>query len=184
MRFKRLIKRSIYYPVIKLISLIELISKEKYMKLLISFLKANGIMFTGEPDYISSDVYFDDFSKITIGKDCVISKKVVFLTHDFSPTIAYRWNLNLKNTPSPKCEKMLNRKIRKDGEIKLNDNCFIGLGTIILPGTEIGQNVIVGSGSVVKGKIPDNCIVIGNPAKRVMTLEEYYNKNIDLLNIV
>ena len=36
---------------------------------------------------------------------------------------------------------------------------------MLLPGTRIGNNVIVGAGSVVKGTIPDNVIVFGNPAK-------------------
>ena len=41
-------------------------------------------------------------------------------------------------------------------------------------GTEIGDNVIIGAGSVVRGKIPSNCIVAGNPAKVICTLEEHY----------
>lgn len=42
---------------------------------------------------------------------------------------------------------------------------IIGYAAIILPGVKIGNNVIVGAGSVVSKDIPDNCIVAGNPAK-------------------
>ena len=47
----------------------------------------------------------------------------------------------------------------------IGDNCFIGGGSFILPGVSIGNNVIVGMGSVVTKDVPDNCIVAGNPAK-------------------
>lgn len=47
----------------------------------------------------------------------------------------------------------------------IGDNCFIGGGTIILPGIHIGNNCIVGAGSVVTKDVPDNCIVAGNPAR-------------------
>ncbi|MCD7710451.1 MAG: hypothetical protein LUI04_03750 [Porphyromonadaceae bacterium] len=47
----------------------------------------------------------------------------------------------------------------------IGDNCFIGAGAIILPGSRIGDNVIIGAGAVVKGEIPSNSVVIGNPCK-------------------
>jgi len=42
---------------------------------------------------------------------------------------------------------------------------LIGTRAIILPGVKIGDEVVVGSGSVVTKDIPSNCIVAGNPAK-------------------
>lgn len=41
------------------------------------------------------------------------------------------------------------------------------MNLIILKGTKIGNNVVVGAGSVVNGSFPDNCIIAGNPAKIV-----------------
>lgn len=41
-------------------------------------------------------------------------------------------------------------------------------------GTTIGDNVIVGAGSVVSGNVPSNCIVAGNPAMVIRTLDEHY----------
>lgn len=46
----------------------------------------------------------------------------------------------------------------------IGDNCFIS-GGVILPGVHIGNNCIVGIGSVVTKDVPDNCMVAGNPAK-------------------
>lgn len=49
--------------------------------------------------------------------------------------------------------------------VLIGNNVFIGCNCIILKGTEIGDNCIVGAGSVVSGKFPDNVIIAGNPAK-------------------
>ena len=55
------------------------------------------------------------------------------------------------------------RSIRTDTYI--GKKCFIGANAIIMPGLKIGNHCIVGAGAVVTKDIPDNCIVVGNPAK-------------------
>ena len=47
----------------------------------------------------------------------------------------------------------------------LKNGCSIGSGAVILPGLTIGKNAMVGAGSVVVTNVPDNCVVVGNPAK-------------------
>jgi len=59
------------------------------------------------------------------------------------------------------------------GRIKVGNNVAIGMGAIILPGVEIGDNCIVGAGAVVRGKIPPDNVIAGNPAKIVMKLSLY-----------
>ena len=49
--------------------------------------------------------------------------------------------------------------------IRIGSRCFIGGGSVILPGVTIGDHCIVGSGSVVFDDVPSGSIVIGNPAK-------------------
>lgn len=45
------------------------------------------------------------------------------------------------------------------------------MNTTILKGTTIGDNVIIGAGSVVSKSIPNNCVAVGNPCRVIMTLE-------------
>ena len=63
------------------------------------------------------------------------------------------------------------------GRIKIGSNVFIGAGAIILPGIEIGDNVIVGAGAVVTKDIPDDSLVVGNPARIIKTVTDYVEEN-------
>ena len=65
----------------------------------------------------------------------------------------------------------------KIGKVKIGNYVFIGYGSIILPGTTIGDNVIIGAGTVVRGDIPENSVVIGNPCRIVCSTKDYINKN-------
>ena len=51
--------------------------------------------------------------------------------------------------------------------VSIGNGCWLGAGAIILPGASIGENVVVAAGSVVRGEIPDRCVVAGVPAKVV-----------------
>ena len=52
-------------------------------------------------------------------------------------------------------------------DIIINESVYVGGGSIIRYGVEIGKNSIIGAGSVVVGNIPPNCLYAGNPAKFV-----------------
>ena len=63
--------------------------------------------------------------------------------------------------------------MRRTGAIIVEENVFIGLGSILLPNCVIGHDTIVGAGSVVRGRTPRVQIVMGNPAKVIMPIDEY-----------
>ena len=56
------------------------------------------------------------------------------------------------------------------GKIKIGNNVFIGINCIILLNTTIGDNCIVGAGSIVRGQFPDNSVIVGNPAKVISNI--------------
>ena len=51
--------------------------------------------------------------------------------------------------------------------VSIGAGSWLGAGAIILPGASIGRNVVVAAGSVVRGVVPDRCVVAGVPAKIV-----------------
>jgi len=65
------------------------------------------------------------------------------------------------------------QKVRKFGRIDIRDNCVIGWGVIILPGVTIGPDCVIAAGSVVTRSIPPGVVAAGNPAKPVMTVQQY-----------
>jgi acetyltransferase-like isoleucine patch superfamily enzyme len=51
------------------------------------------------------------------------------------------------------------------GKIVVGNNVFIGINCILLSNTSLGDNCIVGAGSVVRGHFPENSVIAGNPAQ-------------------
>ncbi len=108
---------------------------------------------------------------IKIGDNCLITDGVKFITHDGSiqvPLISD--GLNVEDVYSKKST---------FGRINVGDNVFVGVGSIILPSTNISRNSIVAAGSVVKGSFESGVVIGGNPAKVICSLEEYYSRNAD-----
>lgn len=133
-----------------------------YMRLYKKILEKKGIEFCGTPQFISSSAHFDLSATITIGERCVITQDCYFLTHDFSCTTGL---IAINETP------ITDNYIT--GKIEVGKNVFIGMRSLILPNTTIGNNVIIGAGSVVKGVINSNSVYAGNPAKYICSIEEY-----------
>lgn len=61
------------------------------------------------------------------------------------------------------------------GKIKIGNNVHIGIKCIFLPNTSIGNNCIIGAGSIVRGSFADNSVIVGNPAQIVtkMTVQKF-----------
>lgn len=61
---------------------------------------------------------------------------------------------------------------RSDGSIapvRIGSNCFIGGGSVILPGVKVGDGSIVGANAIVDSDVPPDCAVGGNPARILRT---------------
>jgi acetyltransferase-like isoleucine patch superfamily enzyme len=138
-----------------------------YMKLYVMFLQRLGYNLTGTPRYISGRTKIDgtDPSLITLGDDVVISSDVRILTHDFSVARIDRvLGAHRGEVINPDEERS------KVAGVFIGDNSFIGAFSMLMPGTVIGRDCIIGAGSVVRGKIPDGSIVIGNPGQVVRSV--------------
>lgn len=107
---------------------------------------------------------------IEIGEDCLVTDGVRFVTHDGAIQVP------LLSSYGYAIDQVYSVKSTFD-RIKIGNNVFIGVGSIILPGTSICDNSIVAAGSVVKGTFPVGVVLGGNPAKILCSVEEYYEKN-------
>lgn len=90
---------------------------------------------------------------IEIGDDVIMGNKVQLIAHDFSL--------------------MHHTGYARFGRIVIGDRVFIGANTTILMNAHIGNDVVIGAGSLVNKDIPDGVVVAGVPAKVICTTEEY-----------
>lgn len=97
-----------------------------------------------------------------LGEYCKITEGVTILTHDYSRSV-------LLQMPEY-------GNVGEGGRTYIGDNVFIGMNAMILMGSKIGNNCIVGACSVVSGSFPDNVVIAGNPAKIICTIDEFYQK--------
>lgn len=158
-----------------IISGIDFVNPRLYMKLFNRYLRRLGIDVRGKARFVHPTVWFDgiDYSKIHIGNNVVISKDVKILIHDYSIASGIR----------------ALGKERKDGkeelflkDVFIGNNVFIGTSAIIMYGSNIGENVIVGAGAVVKGKVPDGSIIVGNPSTIQGCTLEWAQKHLEFMD--
>ena len=111
-------------------------------KIRLSFYRKMG-MKIGENVFIGLDCYLDDQipELLTIEDDVIIAFRVIITTHDDSDFTA--------------------------APVLIKKGAYIGTGAIILQGVTIGENSIVGAGSVVTRDIAPNSIAVGVPAKTI-----------------
>ena len=103
---------------------------------------------------------------IRIGNHVKITLGVIILTHDFSWTV-------LKNFKGAMYEGAV---LGGSGPVTIGNNVFIGMNSIICRNVKIGDNVIIGAGSVVVKNCDSNSVYAGNPAKKLMSIDDYYKK--------
>lgn len=124
-----------------------------------SYLTNLGVKI-GENTKIATYDFGSEPFLISIGNHCHITKNVKFITHDGGVWV-FR-----KEIPD----------FDVFGTIAIEDNVYIGNGTIIMPGVKIGSNVVIGANSLVTKSIPSNTVVAGIPATFICTLEAYKSK--------
>ena len=121
--------------------------------------KHNGISFSpcieiGNNVSINYDVHIAACNKVTIGDGTLIASKVFITDH-------FHGNTTEDDLKIPPQERSLYSK----GEVRIGKNVWIGEGVVIMPGVCIGDNAVVGANSVVTKDVPNNSVVVGNPAR-------------------
>jgi carbonic anhydrase/acetyltransferase-like protein (isoleucine patch superfamily) len=65
----------------------------------------------------------------------------------------------------------IGRQLPRNAAVRIGPGSWLGAGAVVLPGACIGRNVVVAAGSVVRGAVPDRCVVAGVPARVVRQYE-------------
>jgi maltose O-acetyltransferase len=113
----------------------------------------------GARAYIGQGVFLDAGHPwlISIGEDSVITSGTVVLAHDASAK--------------------LHTGFTKIARVTIGKRVFVGAGAVILPGSTIGDDSIVGALTVVRGDVPPGSVVIGNPARVVSDVASFTEKH-------
>lgn len=116
-----------------------------------------GVINIGKGVGISGSTIYA-LSSISLGDNVIIGSGCKIIDNDFH-ALEPEKRINQKDADIKRCP------------IEIGDNCFIGMNSIILKGTTLGCNCIVGAGSVVHGSFPDNVVIAGNPAKVIKQID-------------
>ncbi len=113
-------------------------------------------LIIGENSGVNSEVYFDNYKEVIIGKGCNIGYRTCFITgnHRLQSDFVSDRPLDEEN-----CK-----------PIVVEDFVSIGANVTILPGVTIGRGSVVGAGAVVTKSIEPDSLVVGIPAKKVRSL--------------
>ncbi len=90
-------------------------------------------------------------------------------------------NVTIAVAGHPILPELREKAYQYNAPVHIGKNCWLGAGVIVLPGITVGNNVVIGAGSVVTKDIPDNVIAVGNPCRILRKISEhdriYYFKN-------
>jgi acetyltransferase-like isoleucine patch superfamily enzyme len=109
---------------------------------------------------------------LTVGDRCMFGKGISLVAHQRievgDDTIAgHHVYITDQNHGYEDIDQPIRTQLWKNAPVRIGAGCWLGHGAVVLPGTTIGRPVVVAAGSVVRGEIPDRCVVAGAPARIV-----------------
>lgn len=98
---------------------------------------------------------------IEIGNNVHITADCSILQHDYSWAVL---------------QHMTGEILGSCGKVNIGNNVFIGQKSLILKGADIGDNVVIGAGSVVSKRLAGNAVYAGAPARKLMSIDDFAEK--------
>ena len=132
----------------------------------VKYIKMGGVNIGSNCIFRSPRTTIIDMTRpylITIGNNVDMNVNFKIYTHDWGAHVFIG-----------KYKQMVN----SSGKVTIGNNIYFGSDCTVLKGVTIGDNCIIGAGSVVSKSIPDNSVAVGNPCRVVCSLEDYYQKRL------
>ena len=92
--------------------------------------------------------------RIRIGSGCFVTYGAVILSHD-------------------RARMLVDPGDPGEANVLIDDNVFVGVNSVILPGVHIGAHSVIGAGAIVSRNVPPGCVIAGNPAKVVKVIDRF-----------
>ena len=109
----------------------------------------------GKNVYANFNLTLVDDSHIYVGDNCMLGPNVVLATagHPINPELRARVT-------------------QYNADVHIGKNVWLGAGVVVLPGVTIGDNSVIGAGSIVNKDIPANVVAVGNPCRILREIGE------------
>lgn len=130
---------------------------------------------TGENFCILPSFWCDYGYNIELGENFFANHNLVILdggTVRFGDNVFIAPNCGFYTAGHPIDAARRNRGLEYAAPIQVGNNVWIGAGVQVMPGVSIGDNSVIGGGSVVVQDIPANCVAVGNPCRAIREISE------------
>lgn len=129
---------------------------------------------TGNNFLINGPIYFDFGYNIEIGNNFFSNMNLTILDEakvTFGDNVFIAPNCGFYTAGHPLDVSERNKGLEYAKEIKVGNNVWIGANVVVLPGVTIGDNSVIGAGSVVTKDIPSNVLAYGNPCRVIKNID-------------
>ena len=130
----------------------------------VKFLQSKGVSIGKGTVILHPRTVTIDYSRpslLSIGENVRLNKDITIQTHDFASMVFVNRDCEFIPSFAPIC---------------IGNNVYFGQKCTVLKGVTIGDNCIIGFGSVVTKDIPSNSVAVGQPAKVICSLDDYLAK--------
>ena len=118
----------------------------------------------GNRVFINFNFTVQDDAEVTIGDDCNFGPNVTIVTpvHPMLPDERKRI----------RCADGQIKRLCYAKPVKIGNDCWFGANVVVCPGVTVGENCVIGAGSVVTRDIPPNSFAAGNPCRVIREITE------------
>ncbi len=120
--------------------------------------------FIGKRTFINFNFTVQDDARVIIGDDCNFGPNVTIVT-PIHPMLPDERKMMLDENGKPK-------RFCYAKPVNIGNNCWFGANVTVCPGVTVGDNVVIGAGSVITRDIPANTFAAGVPCKIIRELSE------------